>query len=108
VKHHPALDYEQIRPFMAALRDDDCMAARALEFLILTATRSGDVRFMTWSEINLDKQLWTIPKARLKTQNQEDREDHEVPLSEPAMRILLAIQSNRAPDDYVFKSPAWA
>jgi integrase len=67
VTHHPALDYEQIKPFMAALRDDDCMAARALEFLILTATRSGDVRFMTCGEINLDKQLWTIPKTRLKT-----------------------------------------
>jgi integrase len=57
VKHHPALDYEQIKPFMAALRQDHCPAARALEFLILTATRTGDVRFLRWREINLTKRL---------------------------------------------------
>jgi integrase len=104
VKHHPALDYEQIKPFMAALRDDDCSAARAVEFLILTATRTGDVRFLRWREIKLDKQLWTIPKERLKTGHHDDRENHDVPLSEPAMAILLAIKGDRPPDPdaYVF------
>jgi integrase len=102
VKHHPALDHEQIKPFMAVLRQDDCPAVRAVEFLILTATRTGDIRYATWREINLTKQLWTIPKERLKTGHHDDREDHEVPLSAPAMAILLAIKGDRSPDPHAY------
>jgi len=89
---------------MAALRQDDCPATRALEFLILTATRTGDVRFLRWCEINLTKRPWTIPKERLETGHHDDREDHDVPLSAPAMAMLLATKGDRTPDPdaYVF------
>jgi integrase len=85
------------------VRKDGSPVARALEVLILTAVRTGDLRFARWCEFDLDEQLWTIPKARMKMRKDaENRIDHEVPLSKPVLRILKAIKGDRKPGDYVF------
>lgn len=81
---------------MADLRRRDAAAARALEFAILTAARSGEVRGMTWGEVDLDKALWIVPGARMK-----GGREHRVPLSEPAMAILTGMAAIRC-DDFVF------
>ncbi len=82
-KHHPALSVPDAGAFMAALRTHGGMGARALEFGILTAARSGEIRGATWGEINLDAAEWSIPAARMKMKN-----DHRVPLSEAAVGLL--------------------
>ena len=86
VKHHRALPIEAMHDFMAALREREGTAARALEFLVLTATRSGEVRGARWSEIDLDKRVWTIPADRMKA-----GKEHRVPLSDRALEILNAL-----------------
>lgn len=86
VEHHPALPLEQLHGFVADLRQRDGIAARALEFLILTATRSGEVRGATWKEIDLSAALWTIPADRMKA-----GKEHRVPLSPRAIAILKAL-----------------
>jgi integrase len=83
IKHHPAMPYAELPSFMATLRREQGSAARALEFLILTAARSGEVRSMVWSEVDLDQAVWTIPAARMK-----GRREHRVPLSKPALDLL--------------------
>lgn len=81
-----ALPYEQLPGFMAALRArEPSPSSRALEFLILTAARSGEVRGATWSEIDLKRGLWTIPAARMKASR-----DHRVALPEAAIAVLKA------------------
>jgi integrase len=84
VEHHAALPYTDAATFMADLHGRPGMGARALRFLIYTAARSGEVRGARWDEINLDLALWTVPKERMKRRIQ-----HTVPLSQPAMQILL-------------------
>ena len=86
VEHHPALPYDALPDFMAELRKREGMGALALEFAILTAARSGEVRLATWSEIDLDGKEWAIPAARMKA----DKE-HRVPLSAAALAILKAV-----------------
>ncbi len=83
VEHHPALDYRAVGSFMSALKAIDGMGARALEFAILTACRSGEVRGATWTEIDEKAGVWTIPAERMKA----DKE-HRVPLSPAAMELL--------------------
>ncbi|MBT7956789.1 MAG: tyrosine-type recombinase/integrase [Rhodospirillaceae bacterium] len=95
VAHHAALPYEGIGTFLADLRTRKGIAARALEFTILTAARSGEVRGAKWDEINLAKRLWTVPAERMKM----DRE-HEVPLSDAAISILQGLPRTEPP--YVF------
>ena len=101
VKHHAALPFAQIAAFMASLRQRPAIAARALEFTILTAARSGEARGMTWAEVDLENKLWTVPASRMKAQVQ-----HQVPLSDPAMAILLASKDDGLkPTDFVFPAP---
>ena len=83
VKHHAALPWREISPFMAQLRQRDGLSARALEFAILTAARSGEVRKATWSEIDLDQKLWIVPAERMKAGR-----EHRVPLSQSALQLL--------------------
>ena len=81
-----ALPYQQLPAFMAALRARDASpSSRALEFLILTAARSGEVRGATWSEIDLMRELWIIPAARMKAGR-----DHRVALPKAALAVLNA------------------
>jgi integrase len=63
VAHHAALPYAELAGFMAELRKQDGIGARALEFLILTACRTSEVLAARWSEINLPDKLWTIPSS---------------------------------------------
>jgi integrase len=97
--HHKALPYADVPGFLADLRAREGMAARALEFLILTAVRSGDVRGACWGEIDLDRQLWSIPGSRMK-----GGREHVIPLSDPAMEILLDLLRDAAgaPGDLIF------
>jgi integrase len=94
VEHHPALPYRELGAFMADLAQMPGEGARALEFAILTAARSGEVRGATWAEIDMDLALWTIPGERMKAKN-----EHAVPLSDAALD-LLRNQSREA--DLVF------
>jgi integrase len=83
VKHHPALPYHAIGPFMAELRQQEGIAARALEFLILAAARSGEVIGACWDEINRAERLWIVPAERMKA-----GKEHRVPLSDAAMAVV--------------------
>ena len=84
VKHHAALPYNEIGGFVAALRQQSGVAARALEFAILTAARSDEALGATWDEIDLGEGIWVVPAERMK---KADRE-HRVPLSDRAIEIL--------------------
>ncbi|MXP48439.1 tyrosine-type recombinase/integrase [Altererythrobacter luteolus] len=99
VRHHPALPYDQLADFIAALRDREGIAARALEFTIQTASRTSEALGATWSEIDLDKAVWTIPAERMKA-----RKDHRVPLNDIAVRLLKSLPRDTE-GDYVFMSP---
>lgn len=83
VEHHAALPLVEAPTFMAELRERKSMSALALEFLILTAARTGEVIGARWSEIDLDARVWTIPKERMKA-----KAEHRVPLSLPAIEIF--------------------
>ena len=100
--HHKALPYKALAAFMKRLREQEGMGARALEFTILTASRSGEVRGATWAEFDLDNALWTIPAGRMKASK-----EHREPLSDAAMAILK-VQKETAFCDYVFPSPRGA
>lgn len=101
VRHHPALPFAQIAAFMTDLRQRPAVAARALEFTILTAARSGEARGATWSEMDLEKKIWTVPASRMKAGVQ-----HEVPLSDAAAAILTELKEDGLePTDFVFPAP---
>lgn len=82
-KNFPSLPWQRTGEFMQALGQRDGTSARAVEFAILTASRSGEVRGAKWSEIDLDAKLWTIPADRMKA-----KREHEVPLSDTAIKLL--------------------
>lgn len=84
-ENHPAVDLDDAPRWFAALRKREGMGSRALEFLTLTAARSGEVRGATWSEIDLASGLWAVPAARMKM-----RREHRVPLSVDAVALLKA------------------
>lgn len=83
VKHHPAMPYADVPAFMASLAQRDGVSARALEFTILTAARSGETREMRWAEIDLDNRMWIIPAERMKA-----AKEHRVPLTDQALALL--------------------
>ena len=96
--HHKAMAFDQVPAFMEALRSKESIAARALEFLILTAARSGEVMGAVWAEFDLTKKVWTIPGARMKA-----AKEHQVPLCPRAYAILLELEPLRVEDsDLVF------
>lgn len=95
-EHHAALPWHEIGAFMALLREQAGVAARAVEFTILTAARSGEVRGATWQEFDLEAGIWTIPGDRMKA-----GKEHRVPLAPPALALLKA-QKEAFPAGYVF------
>lgn len=97
--HHAALSYDEIPGFVSDLRSSAATAARALEFTILAAARSGEVLGAKWGEIDLAKNVWTIPAERMKVGR-----EHRVPLSARAQDILKALQVDD-PGAYVFPGP---
>lgn len=86
VKHHAALPFAELPEFWPQLAAREGMAARALQFLILTACRSGEIRGAKWAEIDLEAAVWTIPADRMKA-----GKEHRVPLSPPALALLQAL-----------------
>jgi integrase len=96
VEHHAALPYVEIGAFMAELRKQESVAARALEFAIMTAARTGEVIGARWSEIDLDAKVWNIPASRMKANR-----PHRVPLSDAALAIVKAMAEIRQ-GDFVF------
>lgn len=99
VEHHAAVDYQKVGVFVAKLRKQGGMGARALEFAILTAARSGEVRGTTWQEIDLDAAVWTVPASRMKA-----GVEHRVPLSVQAVDLLRGLP-REAGVDFVFPAP---
>lgn len=91
--HHAALPYAEAPTFMQALRQMPGEGARALEFTILTAARSGEVRGATWREIDLDARLWTVPGERMKASK-----EHRVPLSDAAVALLQGREKGEGGD----------
>jgi integrase len=83
IEHHAALPYAEMAEFMAELRRHEGVAARALEFAILTAARTGEVLKARWAEINRGENLWIVPAERMK-----GGKEHRVPLSDAAMAII--------------------
>jgi len=96
--HHAALPYLELPAFMDELRKRAGTAARGLEFVILTATRTSEALNATWDEFDLEAEVWTIPAARMKA-----RVEHRVPLSRRCVEILRDLERDReSSDDYVF------
>jgi integrase len=86
-RHFAAMDYRHLPEFMARLRLTNVTARAALEFLILTASRTSEVLKMTWDEVNFDTKVWTVPAHRIKMGR-----EHHVPLSDRAVELLLQMQ----------------
>jgi integrase len=99
VEHHAALPYRELPAFMAKLRQRDSISARALEWTILTAARTGDTIGATWSEIDIEEATWTVPGARMKGRKGSKKRDHVVPLSSRALDILANLPRE---GEYVF------
>lgn len=97
VEHHAALPYQQIPELIAELRAREGLAARALEFCILTAARSGEVRGARWNEIDFEAAAWTIPGQRMKAGR-----EHRVPLPPAAVELLQALPRE---GELVFTAP---
>lgn len=96
VSHHAALHYTQIGAFMMELRQQKGIGASALEFAILTACRSGEVRGAAWDEFDQAAKVWAIPGTRMKAGR-----EHTVPLSDAALAVIARMQGNRL-DNFVF------
>lgn len=96
--HHAALPYADVPTFIGRLRDRKATAARALEFTILTAARSGETFGMKWKEVDRKAAIWTVPEDRMKAHR-----EHQVPLTPRALAILGEMALFGAdPDAYVF------
>lgn len=95
--HHPALPYVEVPAFVALLRDRVADSARALELIILTAARSGEVRGMRASEIDMEAAVWSVPADRMK-----GGRPHRVPLSRIALELLAPRLAAIGRDDLVF------
>lgn len=91
VKHHPALPYEEIGAFIADLRQQEGIAALALEFTILTAARTGEVIGATFDEFDDEQRVWSVPAGRMKGERA-----HRVPLSLRAAQIVKELRSVHA------------
>lgn len=86
VVHHPAVPIGEVAGFVARLRAAEGLSARALEFVILTAARSGEVRGARWEEIDMTSRVWTVPADRMK-----GKREHRVPLSTQAIDLLESL-----------------
>lgn len=100
-KHHTAMPHRELPAFIQALRASpaDRITRLGLEFLILTVARSGEVRFMDWDEVDIEKATWTLPASRMKA-----RKEHRVPLSQHALDILNEVWTLGAGTGLVFPS----
>ena len=88
--HHEALPYDDLPAFMTELRDSNAIAALALEFCILTATRTNEILKAEWTELDLERALWTIPAHRMKAGY-----EHRIPLSRRLLTLLKTLEGLR-------------
>lgn len=93
VEHHAAMALDDMGDFWLSLRAAKGQGARALEFAIVTAARSGEVRGARWPEFDLDAKIWTVPAERMK-----GKREHRVPLSTQAIALLKAVPKNEHSD----------
>jgi integrase len=98
VEHHPALPYQRANEFVLALREKGGMTSLALEFMLLTACRTGEVAAARWDEVDFVTNVWTIPAERMKAGR-----EHRVPLCTRAIEILGLLKA-KAQNDFVFPS----
>ncbi len=105
--HHAAMPYDALKEFVGLLRSRQSVAALAIEFLILSASRSGEVMGMTWDEVDIANKTWTVPAKRMKAGR-----EHRVPLTDRALEILAAVRPlsetdglNGGPIGYAFRGP---
>jgi integrase len=91
IVHLAAMPWREVPAFVAKLRAADTTAAKAMEFVILTAARKGEARLAKWSELDLEHATWTVPAARMKA-----GKEHRVPLSTRAVEILTAMKTAAA------------
>ncbi len=97
VQHHAALYVESMVAFMSRLKSQQGAGARALEFAVLTAARSGEARGAAWAEMDLANALWTVPAERMKSGR-----EHRVPLAKPAIRLLHEMPGAKEKSGLVF------
>lgn len=97
--HHKALPYDEVPDFMEGLRSRPAIAARGLEFAILTACRTSEVLGAKWDEIDLERKVWTIPPSRMKAAR-----EHRVPLSPRAVEIIEEMRT-KGSEGYIFPGP---
>jgi integrase len=96
VEHHPAIPYRQINEFVSELRKQGGTAPLALEFMLLTAARTGEVVAAQWNEVDFDAQVWTVPAVRMKA-----GKEHRIPLSTRAVEILRTMQATKQ-NEFIF------
>ena len=99
VVHYEAIPLDDAASFFASLRTREGVATKALAFTALTAARSAETRGATWSEVDTDKALWTIPAARMKAGR-----EHRVPLTDAALAVLRDVPRLDG-NDLVFRAP---
>ena len=97
VVHHRALPFDDVPQFMIDLRQQQGIAARALEFTALTACRSNEVLGAMWEEVDLENNIWTIPASRMKT-----KKEHKVPLNVRARELLFMMKKLSDGTGFVF------
>ncbi|MCU0433161.1 MAG: tyrosine-type recombinase/integrase [Bacteroidia bacterium] len=97
--HHKAIPVAAVAAFFAQLQSNTSMSSKALQFLILTATRSNEVRGATWDEIDFEKKIWTIPAERMKA-----AKEHRIPLASQAIALLKSVPRH-AREKYIFVAP---
>ena len=93
VRHHSAMPFADVPAFFGSLKERENVSRLALAFLILTATRSQEIRGARWGEVDFEKALWTVPAERMKMGI-----EHVVPLSAPAIAVLKRMLALRTPD----------
>ncbi len=98
VEHHPALPYQRANEFVLALRKQGGMTSLALEFMVLTACRTGEVAAARWNEVDFTTSVWTVPAERMKAGN-----EHRVPLCSRAIEILKVLKA-KGQNEFVFPS----
>lgn len=96
VRHHPALSIAELPAFMATLREMTSVSAKCLEFVVLSAARTGEAVGAKWAEIDLKAKVWTVPPERMKSGR-----EHRVPLSDRAVDILSSLPREDG-SEYVF------
>jgi integrase len=97
--HHAAMAYAKVQAFMGKLRERDAIAARALEFTVLTAARSGETLGAMWAEIDWEARVWVLPASRMKAGR-----EHRVPLSDAAMAVIRPLYEHRT-GQLIFTAP---